>query len=395
MQKRVTNRKKAPKIITIIVLILLCDCVYCGICISRFGRNADTAGTQEPVSGGNVNFLITGTDLSESRTDTIMLISYNPKKSSLHMVSIPRDTMVTLNGKKAKINAANAYGGEGLLVSTVENLLGIDVNYYATVDYTGFDKIIDSIGGVNVTIPNNMNYEDDTQNLNIHFTKGENVHLDGKKAEEFFRWRENNDGTGLQNGDIGRIENQHMFVEKVIAKVKSPVGLLRAPLILNAASQNIKTNMKPLDILRYGFDIARVNKANIETTTLQGSTPYIGGVSYFVYEKDKNTELVSALKSDVSAEKLDMSTIKVEVLNCTGKDGIAAKYASKLKREGFTNVVAGNGKSLDASKIVVYGLDSSLKSTIKSKFGINKIETDASKNEKYDIVVMLGSDYKS
>jgi anionic cell wall polymer biosynthesis LytR-Cps2A-Psr (LCP) family protein len=69
-------------------------------------------------------------------------------------------------------------------------------------------------------ISSNMNYDDDSQNLHIHFEKGETVHLDGEKAEEFFRWRKNNNGTGLAEGDLGRIENQHMFIEKVIDKLK-------------------------------------------------------------------------------------------------------------------------------------------------------------------------------
>ncbi len=300
LRKKVTKRKTLLIAIRAIVILFLCLCIFCFICLLRFGRNSKSAGTHDVVSGGIVNILVTGTDLSEARTDTIMLASYNPHIGSLKMISIPRDTLVTLKGKNSKINAANAYGGESLLVATVENLLDIDINYYATINYTGFDRMIDAIGGVNMTIPETMDYDDPTQDLEIHFEKGKTVHLNGKKAEEFFRWRENNDGTGMANGDIGRIDNQHLLIEKVMGKVKSPIGLLRTPYVLYVASQNIETNMKAADIIKYGFKIATIDKSKVDTATLQGSTPYIGGVSYFVYDKKKNSELTASLKNGKS-----------------------------------------------------------------------------------------------
>jgi len=395
MQKKVTKRKKRPIVVTLIILLLLCICIFCFACLLRFSKNSQPAGTKSVVSGGAVNILVTGTDVSEARTDTILLASYNPKNGSLNLISIPRDTKVTLKGKNAKINAANAYGGESLLVSTVENLLGLDINYYATINYTGFDRLIDAIGGVTMTIPDTMDYDDPTQDLHIHFKKGAAVHLDGKKAEEFFRWRENNDGTGLATGDIGRIDNQHLFIEKVMEKVKSPFGILRAPCVLYVASQNIETDMKPADIIKYGFAIATINKSKVSTATLQGTTPYIGGVSYFVYDKDKNSGLLASLKNSSSIKKLDPASVKVEVLNCTDKTGIATQYASKLKKNGFANTTTGNGPQLASSKIVLYGMDSAAASEIKNEFGISNIETDKNKPSKYDIVVMLGGDYKS
>jgi polyisoprenyl-teichoic acid--peptidoglycan teichoic acid transferase len=395
LHKKVAKRNKFSVAVKWIAILLLCLCIFCAICLSRFGRDSESAGTKSVVSGGVVNILITGTDLSAARTDTILLASYNPKNGSLKLLSIPRDTLVTLNGKNSKINAANAYGGESLLVSTVEDLLDIDINFYATINYTGFDRMVDAIGGVNMTIPANMDYDDPTQDLEIHFTKGETVHLNGKKAEEFFRWRENNDGTGIPTGDIGRIDNQHLLIEKIMEKVKSPAGLIRAPYVLHVASKNIETNMKAADIIKYGFKIATVDKTKIDTVTLQGSTPYIGGVSYFVYDKEKNSDLTASLRSASSSAKFDPKKLKVEVLNCTDKSGVAANYASKLKQEGFRDVATGNGTQSATSKVILYGLDSSVKSDIKSMFGISKVETDDSKTGIYDIVVMLGEDYKS
>ena len=137
LQKKVSKRKIFSIAVKSTAILFLCLCIFCFICLLRFGGNSKPAGTHDVVSGGIVNILITGTDLSEARTDTIMLASYNPQIGSLKMLSIPRDTLVTLKGKNSKINAANAYGGESLLVSTVESLLDIDINYYDQL----FDKV--------------------------------------------------------------------------------------------------------------------------------------------------------------------------------------------------------------------------------------------------------------
>ena len=113
----------------------------------------------------------------------------------------------------AKISlTAHLLGGEKEVFQQVESLLSIRVNYLVEIDYAAFRNLIDAIGGVEMYIDRNMYYDDDAQDLHIHFNAGETVLLDGKKAEEFFRWRKNNDGTGLAEGDIGRINDKGRLV---------------------------------------------------------------------------------------------------------------------------------------------------------------------------------------
>jgi polyisoprenyl-teichoic acid--peptidoglycan teichoic acid transferase len=288
----------AAVLLTAFILILIAlavTVIYCMSRLNRFSSSKLSAGTAAVISGKPVNILVTGTDLSGQRTDTIMILSIDSAAGTLKAVSVPRDTMVTYSGRRMKINALNGIGGAPLLVSKTQELLGVDINFYASINYEGFDKMVDSIGGVDMTIPYNMNYDDPAQNLHIHFTKGQTLHLNGKAAEEFFRWRKNNDGTGLAEGDIGRTGNQHLLVGKIFDKVKSPAGLIRVPALLNTASAYVKTDMTPGDIAKYSAAILRIKKANRVMTTLKGSTPYIGGVSYFVYDKSKNADVIAAL----------------------------------------------------------------------------------------------------
>ena len=133
------------------------------------------------------------------------------------------------NGKNYKINAAYVKGGDEKTKSVVQNLLGITVNYIVKIDYAAFRGFIDAIGVVDMEIERDMKYDDDGQNLHIDFKGGTVAHLNGQKAEEFFRWRKNNDGTGFANGDLDRIENQHKFLQKVVDKCKKPSILFKLP----------------------------------------------------------------------------------------------------------------------------------------------------------------------
>jgi LCP family protein required for cell wall assembly len=402
-------------------LIILSSLLVLALCLTALGytylmklnQPAETGTGSDVTSAvkadGIVNILVSGVDIGDpkanlsddqKRTDTIILVNYNPKTGALNLVSIPRDTLIKIKGHNQKINASNVLGGDGYLTKAVEDLLDIDVNYTARINYEGFRKLIDAIGGVDMYITRNMYYDDASQNLHIYFKKGTTVHLDGDKAEEFFRWRENNDGTGLADGDIGRINNQHLFIQKVIEKVKTPAILARIPSIMSIVPQYVSTSMKPEEMLKYAVTFANLDKSKIAMSTLKGTTPMIGGVSYFVYDEKQNAELLASIKGTDSgsadAAELDKAAVKIEVLNGTTRTGLAANYAAKLKESGFTSSIStGNGTKSSKSKIILYGVDESLVSQIKKEFAIQNVETHDQKTGNFDIIVLLGDDYSS
>ncbi|MGE5629094.1 MAG: LCP family protein [Solirubrobacterales bacterium] len=417
-----SNLRKKPKgrfrfLLVISVLLVLVFCVggYAYSYLLNLSSNSDSGDT-EPVKtaevkeDGIVNILITGVDIGDTkvniaddkrRTDTIILLNYNPKTEEINVVSIPRDTLIKIKGQNQKINSANVLGGKNYIVTAVENLLNLDINYTARVDYEGFRKIIDAIGGVDMYISQNMFYDDASQNLHIYFKKGQTVHLDGKKAEEFFRWRKNNDGTGLAEGDLGRINNQHLFIEKVIEKFKSPDIVTKIPSIMGIIPKYVTTNMQPNDMLKYAYKFINIDKSKVTMSTLKGTTPTIEGISYFVYDEKENSQLLSVLRGETTSTKveqaelkLDKSNIKIQVLNGTNKSGLAAAYAENLKKAGFKNVTTGNGPKAQTSKATLYGIDASLISTVKSEFKIENIETNKQKSGNFDIIILLGENYK-
>jgi len=352
--------------------------------------------------GKSCNILVMGVDIGTpgstsvndpKRTDTLILAHYNAIDKKINLVSIPRDTLISINGKNEKINAAHAIGGVISTVDAVEKLLGVQIDYYGKINYKGFDQLIDAIGGVNVDIPRKMDYDDPTQDLSIHFEKGTNVHLDGKKAEEFFRWRKNTDGSGFANGDLGRIQNQHMFITKVMQKIKSPITIFKIPRILSAIKSAIETNMDAKDILKYGYIFGTINDKKLSMETIQGDLKTIGGVSYVVYKKSLNEKVILEL-NDGEVQKLDKSKLKIKVINGTKTSGLASDYATYLVENGYNKATTGNGEATSKTKILVYNANKDIKADIEKDFQIDNIEFLSSSDETYDVIVILGKDHK-
>lgn len=407
--------KSVMTIVAIIIGVVIASGVYFYIGLSRLSENAELQENNiENIGNENqngaednkesINILALGVDIGTAgaeserdpkRTDTMMVIHYDKLSKAVSIVSIPRDTLIKVNKKNTKINAAHAIGGVRYAVDAVEKLLDIDINYYGKVNYEGFREIIDSIGGVDIQIENNMDYDDSAQDLHIHFKKGETVHLDGKKAEEFFRWRKNNNGTGLAEGDLGRIENQHAFISKVMDKLKSPKIIPRIPSIFMTLPKYAETNMSGDEIIKYGYAFIRSGDVNIET--LKGHTKYIGGISYFVYDKNKNKELLSKINNVTVDNKvnIDKSKLNIQVLNGTDKTGLAARYREYLREKGYNNISVGNTEYSEDTRIFLSkNFNNKQVKYIKQDFKINNIKNIEKNDEKFDIIVILGKNNK-
>ncbi|MBD5638540.1 LCP family protein [Clostridium botulinum] len=413
-KKKKTSKRKKSRSLKIII-ILFSFIILLGILgyfyLLGFTNNSKLGegkiNTKKAEAGEPVNILVMGVDIGDpgskeasdpKRTDTMLVVNYNPKTKNINMVSVPRDTRVTMNGKKIKINSAHAINGVNGSIAAVENLLGIEINNYAKIDYEGFRKVIDAIGGVEMDITRNMDYDDPSQNLHIHFQKGTKVHLDGKKAEEFFRWRKNNNGTGFADGDLGRIENQHKFISKVVEKVKSPSIIPKIPNILSTIPDYVETDMSPEEIIKYGYAVTKGDKSSINMITLQGEAKYIGNVSYFIYDREKNRDIVYTLKAGGTSQKdnnteIDKSEIKIKVLNGTKVNGLAADCERKLKEMGYSNIVTGNGERRDFTKVRLKKDSSISTGEIENYLNIPNIEKNIQSDENFDIIILLGKDF--
>ena len=195
------NKKRKSKILLKILLVLLIIVAICVIVFSiKMKENGGgVQGILATILGQDVNTLqnldeiralVVGT--SENMTDTIMVASYNPKTQQASLLSIPRDTFIGNNKKKAvaaeKINAL--YHGKDVqkLLNAVNKVTGLEIENYIIIDTEALIKMVDKLGGVYFNVPRNMNYDDETQDLHIHLEEGYQ-HLDGDKAEQLLRFR--------------------------------------------------------------------------------------------------------------------------------------------------------------------------------------------------------------
>ncbi len=388
--------------ISLILALVVFSLLSAVIALFKISNNSMPDG-ESPGFGEPINILLMGVDIGDvnqvenesiKRTDTLMILNYNPTTKNVNLVSIPRDTLININGANYKINAAYALGGYSRLETEVENLLNININYIVRIDYNAFREFIDAIGGVEMTIENNMYYDDEGQNLHINFKAGETVKLDGKKAEEFFRWRKNNDGTGLATGDLGRIENQHKFIQKVVKKCKSPLIIFKIPSILNAFADNMETNIPAYKTIGYGIKFL-MHSSSMNMSTITGDLKMIGGQSYVVFNKAYNADIINSLGENANpSENSEVNyDARIKVLNGTNINGLAGKVKEKLVANGYSNIDVDN--TIETEKSVVLSNDKSTAKKVKKVVDVSKLDEKEDKIEynDYDVIIIIGNDY--
>ncbi|MDU5721261.1 MAG: LCP family protein [Clostridium butyricum] len=360
-----------------------------------------------PSGNKPVNILLLGMDIGDpnqednkdiKRTDTIIVVNYNPETDKITTVSVPRDTLIQNNGNSVKINSAFAIGGYSRIKTEVEGLLNVNINYIVKVDYDAFVDIIDAIGGVKMKIERNMIYDDEGQNLHINFKAGETVKLDGQKAQEFFRWRKNNDGSGFANGDLDRIQNQQKFIAKVIDKCTNPLIVFRIPKIMSAIGNNVETNMSPFSIIKYGLKFMGVSNNDISMLTAAGTPKTINGQSFLVFDKNSNKDIISQLaSSEVSSQSengISRENIKIKILNATKINGLASELKINMNNLGYTKIDTGNTELSD--KTVILSNNKNMLKTISKDLDIKNSgkKDDKAEYKDYDVIIILGKDFK-
>jgi LCP family protein required for cell wall assembly len=245
--------------------------------------------------------LLMGTDEGKTRTDVLVVVHIDPRQNRVSMISIPRDTYVEIDCKGIevcmtpdKIGHTHAYGGQErgplLTEKAVEKLLGVPITHYARIDYEGFEKIVDLLGGVDIVIERNMDYEDPYAHppLTIHFKASpEPQHLDGEDALKYVRFRD--DG----QGDIGRITRTKKFFFALVESVRRN-SLLKMPSLINAGLPYVKTDLDAETLVSLAKVAPKVDLQEVEVDILPG-TPVESPLWVWKPDPEKIEELVNRL----------------------------------------------------------------------------------------------------
>ncbi|MGQ9523915.1 MAG: LCP family protein [Armatimonadota bacterium] len=307
-----------------------------------------------PPFGGKDQFvvLVLGLDQKErnnshspQRSDTIILLSVDLKNRKIQGLSIPRDTLTEIPGRRHpdKLNAAYAFGYAPLSIQAVSNLTGVTPDYYVVTDVGGFQKMVDLLGGVDIYVEKDMHYDDNWQDLHIHLKKGYQ-RLNGEQAMGYVRFRHD------RLGDVGRIHRQQEFLKAVARRMLVVSNWPKLPQIIRQArSVVVDTNLLTSDLIHLAKAMRGITEDSIHLETLPGKPQTIHGVSYWIPDEQKSREVIASI---FGATDQNVAAT-VEVLNGAGRRGVATEVARALEQNGFRVVRVANADSYSYSSSLV------------------------------------------
>ena len=372
--------------------------------VSGVEESLDSTGAGEPITT-----LVMGVDKGSVpgeedsvRADIIMLVSVDPDSDRSAVISIPRDTRCMIPGQSdfSKINAAYALGGAELMIETVREFTGLDINHFVVIDFEGFKHIVDAIGGVP------MHVEVAIHDKYAGEVPAGDVVLSGEQALALVRAR--HDINAVPAGDLDRVRNQREFLQAMLSTISRQRNPFKVKRLVDVAAENIKTDLTFTEMLSLGREL-QSGDDGVQMVTAPGEPSVIGGAWYYIVDMDGFRELLITFEAEAEITTDGVATspgdsakagIKVMVLNGAGKTGLASSVAGELEKVGFTEVETGNSESRYTRTTVYYaGDDSSNAGVVAADLaGVKEPlleESDKITSEfSADVVVVLGSDYK-
>jgi LCP family protein required for cell wall assembly len=381
-----------------------------------------------------LNILLLGVDkrpkeVDPPRTDTIIVLHYNPQKHKLGMLSIPRDMWVQIPSYgEGRINTAYRIGemkkypggGTVLVKETVRRFIGYPIDYYVMINFDGFRKLVDLIGGIDVDVPKPINdptFPDENYGYSPLYIPAGRIHMDGDLALKYARTRH-------QDSDFGRARRQQQVImairDKVMEKKMLPSLIAKAPQIYKALGNSVSTDM-PISLMvalarSMGSQDLTVEQAIIDDScTKQYHTQ--GGAWVLLPLRDKVRAVVDKVMEDnppvssgtpgattpigessaqIKEQRLKMENARIAVLNGTLKSGLASNTAKQLKKLGFNIVSVGNADRADYQRsiLIVYTPKEFTSEELQKIFHIpaENVRTGANLKSSYDFLLILGKD---
>ena len=227
-------------------------------------RNA-RMGQADPKFDGYTNILILGVDDSERQhADTILLLSFSNETGNSRIIAIPRDTWISSRSNSGRIGSLYAWGGATALVREVSKLLGISIHQYIIIDLSTFAELIDILGGLDIYVEENMDYEDESAGLSIHIEQGYQ-HLSGEEVQKYLRYR------GEKLGDVGRVQRQQKFIKALYAKVLQLDTIPKLPAIADLFRNRMETSAEIFDSAHLANVLRKMSSDPPTTLMLPGS----------------------------------------------------------------------------------------------------------------------------
>ncbi|PFA64060.1 LytR family transcriptional regulator [Bacillus cereus] len=250
------------------------------------------------------------TDNQNGRTDTLIYSIINPKTKKVSLMSIPRDSLVTISERntKNKINAAHAYGGEKMAIETVEDFLQVPVDHYVKINFDGFKKIVDSVDGITVDVPFDFKERSDIDYYKlIEFKQGQQM-LNGEEALAYVRMRKDD-----PKGDHGRADRQRQVITAVAHKLNSTSTVFKIKDLSEIMAKHIKTSIPVSAGISLYKNFSGFNPSDIQTIHLEGEDKKINNIYYFIPDEKELQNIRTTLLKNLGQEELDLNSTKTNV----------------------------------------------------------------------------------
>lgn len=377
----------------------------CVIAFSAAGYWWYKSRVESPPLEERVNLLVLGVDYVEGtkaqRSDTIFVASL--REQDVRLLAIPRDIHVKFpDGHVEKVNAAYAHGGAELARQVVSNFLGIEIKYYVVVGYTGFEKLVDLVGGVTVKVEKGL--KDLQTKPPIDIPAG-NHRFDGKMTLSYVRYRDD------KTGDLARLQRQRSLLEAFLRQGVRVSSLSELQQLVTAAQQHMETNLAPVSLYRLAQRLRDLRPEHVQIKQVPGESickPPKEGGCYIEPDPVRTAQLVNKM-----LWRMDVATadeVRIKVLNGAGTTGLARKIAERLQHKGFGITHIGNADRLDyeTSYIIdISGDARKIKLLTESGWRSVKIVRPAEMaatikglaakgvtSDKADVIIILGKDFQ-
>lgn len=346
--------------------------------------------------------LLLGSDMRKgeesARADSIIVARIDPENDRVWLLSIPRDTRAKIPGYGVdKINAAHFHGGPKLMIQTVEDLLGMPINHYMDINFSGFVGAVDSLGGVWVDVPSEINdpkAASGSRNRVTHVDAGYQL-LNGEAALTFVRSRD------YVDADFTRMKNQQLFFRALADQVTKLDNVFKVPGMVKDVAQHMSSDMTVADMIEVAVALRDMGGKNMETATLAGEwrSPYVW------LDEDRKEFLVNAMMqgrsfddtSTVGAADINPSSISVTVRNGAGIEGCATTAADILKGAGYTVGEVGNANQFVYEETLVVYKTGEAKAVQVGKAlpKARVVESRGMYSFATDVLVVVGKDYRT
>jgi len=334
-------------------------------------------------------------DSLDGLSDTMMLLRFDPQSQRIVVFGIPRDTRIERPKYGVeKINAVDKESGVTVAAQAVSKVLGgVPIDRYIRVNNIGVNKLIDGLGGVNVTIPKDIKYQDDAQHFYVNLKAGKQ-HLDGQGLMNFLRYRHD------ANGDIGRMQRQQVVMQSLTEQALNPMNVARIPQLLSIVKSHIDTNLTGEEILALGGFSLHTGKSKMQMLLMPGDYNGNGkhGVSFWLPDSRSIQNMMARYfgRGTITSESIKAENVRINIQDTTYFPDATKRLIKKLHQAGYQNVQIDTLKlkeDLATSQIIAQKGNPQVAEGLTQALGFGDIKVETSGHIYSDLTIKLGRDW--